>query len=115
MYRVVWRGITDPFMESLDFPDMGQVAPQRGNSVSSLQALTMYNNDFVLHHCQVLAERITADHKILDEQVLEAFRRILLREPDREELIMLIPYAEKHGIAAMCRVLFNSNEFVFVD
>jgi mono/diheme cytochrome c family protein len=115
IYRVVWRGITDPFMESLDFPDMGQVAPQRGNSVSSLQALTFYNNDFVLHHSQVLAERIAADHMILEEQVLETFRRILLRDPGSEERTMLVEYAEKHGLTAMCRVLFNSNEFVFVD
>jgi hypothetical protein len=24
-------------------------------------------------------------------------------------------YADKHGLAALCRVLFNSNEFLFVE
>lgn len=115
IYRVVWRGIADPFMESLDFPDMGQVAPQRGDSVSSLQALTFYNNDFVLHHCQVLAENIAAETTSIDAQVSDAYRRIILREPDNDERQMLVEFAEKHGLAAMCRVLFNSNEFLFVD
>lgn len=115
IYRVVWRGIADPFMESLDFPDMGQVAPQRGDSVSSLQALTFYNNDFVLHHCQVLAEKITAETISVDAQVSDAYRRIILREPDSDERRMLVEFTEKHGLAAMCRVLFNSNEFLFVD
>ena len=115
IYRVVWRGIADPFMESLDFPDMGQLAPQRGDSVSSLQALTFYNNDFVLHHCQVLADRISAQQTMPDAQVAEAFQRILLRQPGDDERLMFVAYAEKHGLAAMCRVLFNSNEFLFVD
>ncbi len=115
IYRVVWRGIADPFMESLDFPDMGQLAPQRGDSVSSLQALTFYNNDFVLHHCQVFADKIIAQETTLDAQVSVAFHRILLRQPDDGERLMFVAYSEKHGLAAMCRVLLNSNEFLFVD
>ena len=115
IYRVVWRGIADPFMESLDFPDMGQLAPQRGDSVSSLQALTFYNNDFVLHHCQVLADKISAQQTMPDARVAEAFQRILLRQPDDDERLMFVAYAEKHGLEAMCRVLLNSNEFLFVD
>ncbi len=62
IYRVVWRGIADPFMESLDFPDLGLLAPKRGSSVSALQALAVFNNDFVLHHSQVLAESLEANH-----------------------------------------------------
>jgi len=115
IYRVVWRGIADPFMESLDFPDMGQLAPQRGDSVSSLQALTFYNNDFVLHHCQLLADKINAQQTTLDAQVAEAFHRILLRQPGDDERLMFVAYAETHGLPAMCRVLLNSNEFLFVD
>ena len=115
IYRVVWRGIADPFMESLDFPDMGQLAPRRGDSVSSLQALTFYNNDFVLHHCQVLGEKLIAEETTFDTQVAEAYRQIILREPGEATRLLLVEYAEQHGLAAMCRVLLNSNEFLFVD
>ena len=58
VYRVVWRGIPDPFMEALDFPDMGLLAPKRIFSVSSLQSLTLYNNPFVLHASEWMAESV---------------------------------------------------------
>ena len=35
--------------------------------------------------------------------------------PDPLELDSLAAYAGKHGLASACRVLFNTNEFVFVD
>jgi hypothetical protein len=41
IYRIVWRGIADPFMESLDFPDLGLLAPVRSFSASPLQALAL--------------------------------------------------------------------------
>ena len=47
-------------MESLDFPDLGLLAPKRGFSVSALQALTLFNNDFVLHHSQLLADELAS-------------------------------------------------------
>ena len=45
----------------------------------------------------------------------QAFRLALLREPTKAEQGALGAYAEKHGLAALCRVLFNSNEFLFVN
>ena len=27
----------------------------------------------------------------------------------------LVEFAEKHGLAALCRVVFNSNEFVYAE
>ena len=115
IYRVVWRGIADPFMESLDFPDLGLLAPKRDFSVSALQALATFNNDFVLHHSQVLAEKLEADHATVDAQVNQACRLVFLREPGNEERTLLLGYSMQHGLAATCRVLFNSNEFLFVD
>ena len=61
IYRVVWRGIPDPLLEPLDFPDLGLPAPTRGFSASPLQALTLLNNRFVLHHAQHMARRAGAD------------------------------------------------------
>jgi len=115
IYRVVWRGIADPFMESLDFPDLGLLAPKRGQSVSALQALATFNNDFVLHHCRVLADKLTGQHPNVDGQIRQACRLIYLREPSEEARGLLVEYANNHGLAATCRVLLNSNEFLFVD
>jgi hypothetical protein len=107
IYRFVWRGVPDPFMETLDFPDLGLLAPTRSFSASSLQSLALYNNPFVLHFSSELGKQITAP--------VDAIRRILLREPTADELQDFTAYAEKNGIAALCRVLLNSNEFLFVN
>lgn len=115
IYRVVWRGIADPFMESLDFPDLGLLSPKRGESVSALQALSVFNNDFVLHHSQVLAKSLAATQTAVDNQVAQACRLIFLREAYDKERELLAAYAQKYGLAATCRVLLNSNEFLFVE
>ncbi|MBL7647667.1 MAG: PSD1 domain-containing protein [Candidatus Hydrogenedentes bacterium] len=115
IYRFVWRGIADPFMEALDFPDLGLLSPQRGFSASSLQALSLYNNNFVLHHSATLAERLQAEATDLDGQVLRATRLLWFRDPNPEELAAFRDFASEYGLPALCRVLLNSNEFLFVD
>ena len=42
-------------------------------------------------------------------------RRVLLREPTADELRDFTAYAQQNGLAALCRVLLNSNEFLFVN
>jgi hypothetical protein len=107
IYRFVWRGVPDPFMETLDFPDLGMLAPARGFSASALQSLALYNNRFVLHFSGELGKQITTP--------AEAVRRILLREPTKAELAGFTQFAAKNSLAALCRVLLNSNEFLFVN
>jgi mono/diheme cytochrome c family protein len=115
IYRFVWRGIPEPLMEALDFPDLGLLAPVRSHSVSSLQALTLYNSAFVLHFSERLADRATKLGDNTNERVRHVVQLILLREPTKAELQGFSAYADKHGLAALCRVLFNSNEFLFVN
>ena len=108
IYRVVWRGIADPFMEALDFPDLGLLAPVRSFSASPLQALALMNNEFVVFHAEVMANYVNGN-------VREAVRRVWLREPSEEELADFSRLADEHGLPAVCRLLFNSNEFLFVN
>ena len=114
IYRNVWRGIADPFMEALDFPDLGLLAPVRSFSVSSLQALTLFNNDFVLHHSAALAARTEVETTTLEAQVANAVSLVWLREPTANEQRDFIEFARANGLAALCRVLLNSNEFLFI-
>ena len=114
IYRVVWRGIPDPFMESLDFPDLALLAPKRGFSVSGLQSLALYNNDFVLHASTWLAERVERDAPE-GHRVSRAVQLCWQREPTEAEKTAFEAHVNTHGLAALCRVLLNSNEFLFVD
>ncbi len=117
IYRVVWRGIPDPFFEAFDFPNLGLLVAKRGESVSPLQSLALRNNRFVLHHAQAMAREIgSRDSRLsLHEQVNEAVRRAWLREPTPDEAAGLVDLANTHGLEAACRLLLNSNEFLFVD
>ncbi len=117
IYRYVWRGIADPFMESLDFPDLGLLAPTRGFSVSPLQSLALFNNDFVLHCSQTLAQRVQRQAKSagITAETMLCVQLVWFREPTVEELVEYRQFVEEHGLAAFCRLLFNSNEFLFVD
>jgi len=107
IYRFVWRGVPDPFMDALDFPDLGMLAPTRGFSASSLQSLALYNNAFVLHFSGELGKEVKSPAEVV--------RRILLRTPTSEENRNFEAYAQRHGLAALSRVLLNSNEFLFVN
>jgi hypothetical protein len=115
IYRVVWRGIPDPVFDALDFPDLGLLAPTRGFSASPLQALTLLNNRFVLHHARHLAQRAQAEAHNVTGQIAAAVRHTWQREPTAGELAQLSPLAEEHGLEAVCRLLLASNEFLFVD
>jgi hypothetical protein len=115
IYRVVWRGIADPFMDALDFPDMGLLSPARGFSASPLQALALLNNPFVLQHAEALAGWVGVDTADPDDRVRLMVRAVWLREPTVAELADFRALADAHGLPALARLLFNSNEFLFID
>ena len=102
-------------MEALDFPDLGLLAPKRGFSVSALQSLTLFNNQFMLHGSEWLTAKIRKDKQNLSDQVSRAVQLVWQREPSDSEQQRFESYARKHGVKALCRVLLNSNEFLFVD
>ena len=43
------------------------------------------------------------------------FRLVLLREPGAGELEEFTALAQSAGLPAVARVLFNTNEFLFID
>jgi hypothetical protein len=83
--------------------------------LTALQALALWNDLFMLRQSQELARRLERQSAGIRPQIMAAFRLAFGREPDRSELDSLAAYATKHNLADACRVLFNANEFVFVD
>jgi hypothetical protein len=114
IYRFVWRGIPDPLMAALDFPDLGLLTPNRSVSVSPLQALALFNNRFVLFHSDAMATDISLKTPEPDRQVIEVIRRCYQRDPVDDEPRQFGVYIERHGLAAFCRLVLNSSEFLFV-
>ncbi len=116
VYRFVFRTLPDPFMESLDCADASQLTPARTVSVTALQALTMLNDKFVIRQSERLAERLKSEAgENKHAQVNRLFDIVLLRPPRESEASALRSYLDKHGLANTCRLLLNSNEFMFVN
>ncbi|MGV2340246.1 MAG UNVERIFIED_CONTAM: DUF1553 domain-containing protein [Planctomycetaceae bacterium] len=87
----------------------------RGQSVSPLQALTLMNNRFVLHHAEHLAQRALRGGADVDAQVASAVSFTWQRQPNSAELDSLARLARDHGMSAVARLLLNSAEFLIVD
>ena len=107
IYRFLARSVPDPFMDRLDCPDSSLLTPKRTMTITAIQALAVLNNPFVVRMAEHVAERA----KTVDE----AYRLILGHNAKQEEAMLLRGFAAKHGLPSLCRVLLNSNEFMFVD
>ncbi len=57
LYRFVVRSQPDPFMTTLDCADSSQSTPQRAETLTSLQALSLLNNRFMLSMSAHFADR----------------------------------------------------------
>ena len=115
IYRHLVRSVPDPFMDCLDAADPSQLVARRNTTLTALQALATLNNPFVLRQCEHFAARLEREAPDLPSQIQRAYRLALSRLPSPDEQQRLVAHAQKHGLANVCRVIFNSTEFVFVD
>ena len=115
VYRFIFRTLPDPFMDSMDCPDASQLTPARNTSVTALQALSMLNNHFMVRYAEHFADRLAQLREDRSGQIELAFQLAYNRPATVDEVEMLSGYAAKHGMANLCRLILNSNEFVFVN
>ena len=113
--RAEARAIADPFLDALDFPDMGLLSPVRGFSASALQSLALFNNEYLLKYCENFAARLDQQAKTPEAKIQTAFQLTYQRPASAEEVADFTTLAAQQGMPSVCRVLFNSNEFLFLD
>ena len=108
-----------PFMQAFDALVCEQSRPKRRSSVPPLQALAMYNGRFVNQEAVHFAARV---RKLAGEnastQIDFAFQVAYGRHPTPEEVTRLAGFlktASSDPLVGLCRVLLNSNEFVYID
>jgi hypothetical protein len=114
IYRFIVRSVPDPLMDALDCPDPSILCPKRNVTMTSVQALAMLNDLFVLKQSEHLAERME-EAGDLKKQIDEIYLRALNRKPSRAESKKLQEFAKRFGLPNACRVIFNTSEFMFVD
>ena len=111
VYRFIVRSQPQPFMDTLDCADPSQLVAKRGETTTALQALALLNNRFMVRMAEHFAERVKTE----PDPVAVAFGLAVSREATQAELADLQAYADKHGLPATCRLIFNLNEFAYID
>ena len=109
IYRFIVRSAPDPFFERLDCPDASLLAPKRSTTLTAIQALALWNNPFMLRMSEHFAGNLNGD------KIQQAAELLFNRELTPAEAARYRKYAEQHGWANLARLLFNTNEFLFVD
>jgi hypothetical protein len=112
VYRFLVRSMPDPLMERFDCPDISMITAKRSTTITAIQALALMNNPFVLKQAEHLAERARMAG---GNQIRNIFRWTLQRDPDPKEEALLKPYLTREGLENLCRLILNTNEFLFVD
>ncbi|QDU73643.1 Planctomycete cytochrome C [Bremerella volcania] len=115
IYRFIVRSQPDPYMTTLDCADSSQSTPKRSETLTALQALSMLNNPFQLVMAESFAERLEQQAVTLPEQVELGVQLTLGRAPTDFEREKFAEFAQEHGLANLCRVLFNQSEFLYLD
>ncbi|BDC49997.1 cytochrome c [Bryobacterales bacterium F-183] len=110
VYRFVVRGGERIMLDSFDCPDPSVATPQRSLSNTPVQALTLLNNPFVLRQASLLAARVAKE----EDKVGAAYRLLFQRAPSDRERELAAAFLKDQSLDLYCRVLFNSNEFLYV-
>ncbi|MCB1208971.1 MAG: DUF1553 domain-containing protein, partial [Verrucomicrobiales bacterium] len=105
----------DDTFGGFDCPDAGQIAPRRGRSTTSIQALSLLNSPFLLQQSQRLAERLQKEVGAnTDAQVRRAFALLFTRAPTPSELSDARNLVSQNGLITLCRAMLNSSEFLYL-
>jgi Protein of unknown function (DUF1553)/Protein of unknown function (DUF1549) len=116
IYRYVVRTTPNRFLTTLDCPDPANLTPSRNTTTTPLQSLALYNNDFMLRQANYLADRVQREAGDKpNDQIRRAFELVFGRQPKEAEMTLATNFVDQQGLFGLCRSLFNSNEFVYVD
>ena len=116
------RSLSLPILETFDAPVCNASRDHRRNSVTPLQALAMYDGEFLNEEAKYFSERVLKGNNMTDlaGPVRRAFQFALARNPSAEEMKKVKQFLHSVGsreesLLALCRVLLNSSEFIYVD
>ena len=75
----------------------------------------MLNDRFIVRQCEHFAARVAACGGDIPSQVEAAYRLALGRPPIATRPRRSPPSRTRHGMANACRLIVNTNEFMFVN
>ena len=100
---------------AFDCPDAGQATSRRRESTTPIQALNLFNSKFTIDESKAFADRVMKESgNDPKTQIQRAYELALSRLPTSDESARALPVVRQYGLATLCRVLYNSNEFLFM-
>jgi hypothetical protein len=118
------RDMFHPFHRFFDGATANESCARRHVSTIPLQPLFLLNSEFMGHRAEAFAKRVehwqsqwhTVDER--DKQIAVAFELALSRTPTQRELEVLsglLTPPTDGNLVTVCHVLFNLNEFAYID
>lgn len=105
----------DGVFGAFDRPDAGLICSKRTQSTTPLQSLNLFNSRFVEQQSEIFSKRLVAEAgEKVNGQIVLAFQYCFGRVPTAEEVSKGLDFVNQHGLSQFCRVLFNTNEFLFL-
>ena len=105
----------DAVFGAFDCPDAGQSTARRIESTTPIQALNLFNSRVTIDQSNAFSARVRQEvGDDVKKQIRRAYELALNRTPTKEETDDAEPIVLTHGLSTLCRVLFNSNEFLFL-
>ena len=138
LYTFMQRSLLPPLMTTFDLCDSTLSNAKRDVTTVAPQALAMLNNQFVQDRSQALAGRVLAEYAEPENRVHAVWGAVLQRVPEEWEVRAGTEYLERQrqrieeaearnveaeestnhemlALASLSLILFNSNEFAYVD
>jgi hypothetical protein len=116
LYLLNKRSVRLPMMAAFDQPDTMTSCPLRQTSTHALQALALFNSDFMREQSAAFAARLERECRgDAGCEVRRAYRLALGRLPRPAESAMGAKFLRAAGaLPDFCLALLNRNEFVYV-
>jgi hypothetical protein len=122
----VKRSLIEPVLGTFDVPDPDSSCAVRFATTVPTQSLTSLNSEFFNEQARVLAARVCREAgDNANEQIRYGLRLILARQPRDDEIAqcaaLLKDLQQQDGLSveaamnAVCLLMLNLNEFVYLD
>ena len=114
VYTFQRRSLPLPMMAAFDALPFAESCDRRSSTTTPLQALSLMNGGLIQEESGFVAQRVEREAgSNLGAQIDRSFNLILSRDPTAAERTRF----ETSGLplASICRVLLNSNEFLYVE
>jgi hypothetical protein len=123
IYVFARRNLRYPMFDVFDRPDANASCTARNVTTTAPQALYLLNSAFSDRMSRLLAEQLCDTSAESAAIVSAAFGQLFARNPDEVETRACVQLLENAGfdkhpvpaVAELCLVLFNTNEFLYVD